>query len=203
MDFGPKDIARAVGLVVVIAIFVYLYYDRRNTLKRKLAGRDRGQVLNEQIVVIKRQMDAMQEIMGTYLALFQNGRECALNDVHEVLAPLYAELEKVADNTELIEELFDDDTLKLAGSCQRLYNDFGFRSYFFDMLGAFGTNPAPPHAEKTAKSAYQAFAQMFDPAETVVLKPEKYAGLEKMAADFGDAKQRLFARLDQKLLQTN
>lgn len=199
MDFGLKDIARAVGVLVVIAIFVYLYYDRRNTLRRKLDGRSYHQVLNEQVVIIKRQMNAMEQIMRAYLAMFENGGECGVGELYKVLEPPYTKMADVAENTELIEELFDDEILKAAGSCQNIFNDFGFQSYFFDMLGAFGANPAPPYAEKAVKPAYQAFAHTFDAAETVALKPEKYVKLVKLVDDFVQTKQRLFVRLDHKL----
>lgn len=202
MDFGPKDIARAVGVVVVIAIFVYLYYDRRNTLKRKLDGRDQNEVLGQQVSVIKRQMDAMENVMRTYLALFADGRECGIGELYETLEPPYTAMADVAENTELIEELFDADILKMAGSCQSFFNDFGFQSYFFDMLGAFGADPAPSYAEKAVKPAYQAFARTFETEETVALKPEKYAKLMVLADDFADTKQRLFVRLEQKVSQS-
>lgn len=199
MDFGLKDIARAVSVVVVIAIFVYLYYERRNTLKRKLNGRDYNQVLHEQARGIMDQTDSMERLMHMYMSVFANGGECRLEELYKTLEPLYAEMAQIADKAELIEELFGDNIMKSVGNCQSIFNDFGFQSYFFDMLEAFGADPAPPYAEKAVKPAYQAFANAFEATETVALQPEKYAKLMELTAAFGEAKQQLFISLEQKL----
>lgn len=199
MDFGLKDIARVVSVAVVVAIFIYLYYERRNALKRKLNGRDYNTVLREQAGGIMDQTNSMEQLMHMYLSVFANGGECRLEKLYKTLEPLYADMARVAEKAELIEELFDNDILKMTGNCQSIFNDFGFQSYFFDMLEAFGAEPAPPYAEKTLKSAYHAFTKTFDATETVSLQPEKYAKLMELADAFGEAKQRLFAGLAQKL----
>lgn len=199
MDFGLKDIARVVSVAVVLAIFIYLYYERRNTLKHKLNGRDYNTVLREQADGIMNQTNSMEQLMHMYLSVFANGGESRLDELYKTLEPLYADMVRIAEKAELIEELFDAEILKMTGNCQGLFNEFGFQSYFFDMLEAFGADPAPPYAEKAVKPAYHAFAKTFDATETVTLQPEKYAKLMELVGAFGDAKQRLFAGLEQKL----
>lgn len=197
---GPKDIARIIGAVIVIAIFAYLYFDKRHRLQRKLDGRDRAAVFAQQAETMKAHVGFMGEIMTQYLALFKNGAVLNAREVYNTMSPLYAKMEAAAEKAEYIEELFDADTLKLAGECQRYYNDFGFRSGYFDVMGFFGTNPAIYENDKDA-SLYQAFMQTPDDTQHIELEPDKYAKIEALLADFELKRQKLQSRLDDKLVQ--
>lgn len=195
MDMGPKDIARIIGVVIVVAIFAYLYLDKRNRLQRKLDGRDRAAVFARQAETMKTHVGFMGEIMAQYLGLFKNGAVLGVREVYDAMAPLYTKMEAAADDAEYIEELFDADILKLAGECQRYYNDFGFHSSYFDVMGFFDANPAVYENDKDA-SLYQAFMQPVDGARYIEFTPDKYAKLETLAADFENKSQKLLARLE-------
>lgn len=198
MDLSPKDIGRIIGAVVLVAIMVYLFYDRKKTLSHKLNGRERRDVLPEQISMMKSQVEAMRAVMGTYLDMFRNEAACSPRELYKALSSVYNQMDAAAEAGDFIDELFDEDTLKLAGNCQSIFNDFGFQSNFYDIMGLFSEQFAPPFVSNAVKSAYRAFTHELEPDVKLQFTPEKFAKLEKLMTVFEKAREKLLARLEKK-----
>lgn len=187
MELDAKNIARAIAVIVVIAIFVYLYYDRRNVLKQKLKGRDYLTVLGEQTALLISQLDYMQAIINTHLNLLQNGVKRGFEEIHVKLAPIYSAMERELDASEEISEIFPEDAMKLLGQCKSMFSDLGFKSRFFDVMEAFG-DESLPFAEGE-KPLHKAFMQTSD--DFLQFGAAELESLAQKAREFEEARQRL------------